>query len=263
MMPGEEQRPKKVKSASRALDLVDFVADRGSVTFQDVVDFGLPKSSAYGLLATLVESGWLEYSTRTRCYRLGLHAWQIGHAYDGHRILLEASQEAMDGVATRVGETVQLARLEGIENVYIAIRLSPKPMRMASSVGMRLHAHATGIGKALLGTLDPVEARRRLDAVALPRLTPNTVTDVDEIMRVLDRGRDLGFTVDDEEFIEGCRCVAVPVSTEAETGVCAAISITMPTSRTDERWPYSLYPVLRESANQVRGAMGLAGSLSP
>lgn len=257
------QPPRKVKSASRALDLVDFVAERGSVTFQDVVDFGLPKSSAHGLLATLVESGWLEHSSRTRRYRLGLHAWQVGHAYDGHRILQEASQEVMDDLVARVGETVQLARLEGIENVYIAIRLSPKPMRMASSVGMRLHAHATGIGKALLSTLDPEEARRRLESVALPRLTRNTVTDVDELMQVIRRGSELGFAVDDEEFIEGCRCVAVPVATEAETGVCAAMSITMPTSRTNERWPHSMYSVLRESANRIRGAMGLTGVLSP
>ncbi|MFC7403826.1 IclR family transcriptional regulator [Georgenia alba] len=253
----------KVKSAGRALDLVDLVAERGSVTFQDVVDSGIPKSSAHGLLATLVDSGWLEHSPETRRYRLGLHAWQVGHAYDGHRKLLEASQQVMDDLSARVGETVQLARLEGIENVYIAIRLSPKPMRMASSVGMRLHAHATGIGKALLGTLDPAEARRRLASVALPRLTANTVTDVDELGGVVARARELGFAVDDEEFIEGCRCVAVPVTTEAETGVSAAMSITMPTSRTDERWPHSMYPMLRDSADRIRRQMGLAGSLSP
>ncbi|GAA1782674.1 IclR family transcriptional regulator [Streptomonospora arabica] len=262
-MTAAEHPAKKVKSAGRALEIVDFVAERGSVTFQDVVDSGLPKSSAHGLLATLVESGWLERSAQTRRYRLGLRAWQVGHAYQGHQVLLEASQEVMDDVVARVGETVQLARLEGIENVYIGIRLSPKPMRMASSVGMRLHAHATGIGKALLSTLDPGEARRRLEAVALPRLTRNTVTDVDELMRVIGRSRELGYAVDDEEFIEDCRCVAVPVATEAETGVCAAMSVTMPTSRTDGRWPHSMYSVLREGANRIRSAMGLSGSLSP
>lgn len=258
-----EPAVKKVKSAGRALELVDLVAERGRVTFQEVVDSGIPKSSAHGLLTTLVSSGWLEYSRDAHCYRLGLHAWQIGQAYDGHRTLLESSQSVMDDLSDQVGETVQLARLEGIENVYIAIRLSPKPMRMASSVGMRLHAHATGIGKALLSTIDPGEARRRLEAVALPRLTDHTVTDVDELMKVVGRARELGFAIDDEEFIEGCRCVAVPVTTEQETGVCAALSITMPTSRTDERWPHVLYSVLRNSADRIRRAMGLAGSLSP
>lgn len=246
-----------VKSAERALDLLDFIAERGQVRFQEVVDFGIPKSSAHGLLHTMVASGWLDFLEQDRRYTLGLHAWQIGHAYDGHRRLVDSASEAMDMMVSRTGETIQLARLEGIENVYIAIRESPHPMRMASSVGMRLHAHATGIGKALLSTLPDTEVEGRLSAVALPRLTENTVTDVGEILRIVDRVRHLGFAVDDQEFIAGCRCVAVPLVSEAETGIAAALSVTMPFQRTDETWPHSFYPPLQEARSMIRGRMGL------
>lgn len=246
-----------VKSAERALALLDFVAGRGQVRFQDVVDYGVPKSSAHALLGTLVSSGWLDYFPETRRYELGLHAWQIGNAYDGHRGLLEAADPVMDGLVARTGETVQLARLEGIENVYIAIRESPHPMRMASSVGMRLHSHATGIGKALLSTLSETEVRRRLSAVALPNLTENTETDVGRLLRVIEKVHDLGFAVDNEEFIEGCCCVAVPVTSEAETGVASAISVTMPSVRTDESWPHSFYPALQQARDTIRQSMGL------
>lgn len=246
-----------VKSAERTLALLDYVAEMGQVRFQDVVAFGIPKASAHGLLQTMVDSGWLEYSETDRRYQLGLHAWQIGNAYDGHRGLVEAASEAMGMLVARLGETVQLARLEGIENVYIGIRESPHPMRMASSVGMRLHAHATGIGKALLSTLSDAEVSRRLSAVALPRLTDNTVTDVAEILRIIDRVRHLGFAVDDEEFIAGCRCVAVPLVSETETGVAAALSVTMPSQRTDESWPHSFYPPLQEARSMIRREMGL------
>ena len=248
----------KVKSAERVLALLDFIAEQGQVRFQDVVAFGIPKSSAHGLLFTMVESGWLDYSVDTRYYKLGLHAWQIGHAYDGHRGLVDAASEAMDMLVSRLGETVQLARLEGIENVYIAIRHSPHPMRMASAVGMRLHAHATGIGKALLSTLSDAEVQGRLSSVALPRLTDKTVTDVDQTRRIVDRVRHLGFAVDDEEFIAGCRCVAVPLVSEDETGVAAGLSITMPSQRTDESWPHAFYPPLQEARTMIRRAMGLA-----
>lgn len=253
-----------VKSADRALLAVDFVAERGAATFAEIVDgLGLPRSSAHGLLGTLVDAGWLELSPEPRRYRLGLHVWQLAQRYDGHRLLLETAQPHMDALVATTGETVQLARLDGIENVYIGISLSPNPMRMASTVGMRLHAHATGIGKALLSGLDVDEARRRLSAVVLPKLTERTVTDVDAIMRVLERTRELGFATDDEEFVEGCRCVAVPLATEAETGVAAAMSITMPTVRTDASWPHGLYEPLRAAAQQIRRQMGLSGSLSP
>ncbi|GEK79236.1 IclR family transcriptional regulator [Agrococcus baldri] len=251
-----------VKSAERALAVIDLVAERGSATFAEVsAALEMPRSSAHGLLGTLVDAGWLELSERR--YRLGLHVWQLGQQYDGHRLLLEAAKPQMDRLVQVTGETVQLARLDGIENVYIGISLSPNPMRMASTVGMRLHAHATGIGKALLSVLDEADARARLESVVLPQLTPRTVTDVPEIMRIVARARQLGFATDDEEFVAGCRCVAVPLTTVAETGIAAAMSITMPKSRTAEGWQHALYEPLREAARLIRGQMGLHGSLSP
>lgn len=244
--------------------MVDLVADRGSATFADIAEhLALPRSSAHGLLTTLVESGWLEVLEQPRRYRLGLHAWQIGQRYDGHEQLVRAASSRLDALVATTGETVQLARLDGIENVYIDIRLSPNPMRMANTVGMRLHAHATGIGKALLATLPEAEARARLDAVVLPSLTPRTVTDVDAIMGILERTRTVGFATDDEEFVAGCRCVAVPVTTEVETGIASAMSITMHSARTDQAWPHSLYAPLRQAAQDVRSELGLEGALSP
>ena len=251
-----------VKSAERALAAVDLVAERGSASFGEIAEsLGLPRSSAHGLLGTLVDAGWLELSERR--YRLGLHTWQLGQQYDGHRLLLETAKPVMDQLVQTTGETVQLARLDGVENVYIGISLSPNPMRMASTVGMRLHAHATGIGKALLSVLDEADARARLESVVLPELTPRTITDVPEIMRIVARARELGFAIDDEEFVAGCRCVAVPLTTEAETGIAAAMSITMPKSRTAEGWQHALYGPLRDAAQRIRGAMGLTGALSP
>lgn len=246
-----------VKSAERALSLLDQVAEKGEVRFADVVDSGIPKSSAHALLATLVNSGWLVYSSQTRQYRLGLHAWQLGQAYDGHRQLTEVAHPVMDSLVTQLGETVQLARLDGIENLYIAIRQSPHPMRMASSVGMRLHSHATGIGKALLSTLTEAEAHRRLSEVELPRLTANTQTDVAALLRTIGQVRADGYAIDDEEFIEGCRCVAVPIAAEHEIGLAAAMSITMPTLRTGDDWPGAMTPVLESARDQIRRAMGL------
>jgi DNA-binding IclR family transcriptional regulator len=253
-----------VKSADRALAAIELVATRGSASFAEIAEaLGLPRSSAHGLLSTLVDAGWLEVSAEPRRYRLGLRAWQIGQRYDGHRLLLEKAQPYLDRLVAATGETVQLARLDGVENVYIGISLSPNPMRMASSVGMRLHAHATGIGKALLSVLDESEARARLEAVVLPQLTPRTLTDVDDILRVVSQARELGFATDDEEFVPGCRCVAVPLTTERETGIAAAMSITMPTARTDDSWPHGLYPPLRDAAQAIRAELGLSGALSP
>ena len=254
-----EAEPAAVKSAGRALEIIEHLADTEAQTFaQLVAALSLPRSSAHGLLRTLVAAGWVELDAETKRYTLGLKAWRIGQRYDGHRLLLESGPSLMAQLTDETGETVQMARLDGVENVYIAISPSPNPMRLASNVGMRLHAHATGIGKALLSTLTDDDARRRLHQVAIPRLTTKTLTEPDEILAAIARGRDLGFFIDDEEFIDGCRCVAMPLTRPEETGVAAALSITMPTSRSDERWPHSMVEPLRRTVHRMRADMGLA-----
>lgn len=247
------ERPPPVKSAHRTIDLIEYIADNGPISFNDISSrLRWPRSSTHGLLHTLLGSGWVHYDPQRKVFSLGLRAWQTGQRYAGHRALVEQAQPIMNQLVAAVGETVQLARLDGIENVYIAISESPEPMRLASSVGMRLHSHATGIGKALLSQLDPAEAERRLRADALPRLTEHTITDVDLITTELAAIRQRGYAIDDGEFTVGCRCVAVPVATSPDGNLVAALSITMPTSRTDQDWPHSLHEPLVQAANAIR-----------
>ena len=246
-----------MKSADRALALIEFVAAEGTTNFTSILEaLDLPRSSAHGLLQTLTASGWLDHNQQSKQYSLGLRAWQVGQEYRGHKDLENIAKPVMDRLARTVGETVQLARLDGIENVYIAISESDKEMRMASSVGSRLPAHATGIGKALLSMLDPAEAERRLRSVMLPRYTDKTVTDVNELMTLVEQVRTRGFGVDDEENISGCRCVAVALTNDVGTGVLSAISVTMPTSRTGESWPDSIVGPLILAAKEIRSILG-------
>lgn len=245
-----------MKSAGRALAVLDLVGEQRTVRFTDLVDkLELPRSSAHGLLQTLTSAGWLEYDPSSREYSLGLRAWQLGQRYVGHRELSAAAKPVMDGLAEELGETIQLARLDGVENVYIAISEAPQPMRLASSVGMRLHAHGTGIGKVLLSQLEPAEARRRLESVALPRFTAHTETDVDRLCAVLDEIRENGYGLDDEEYLPGCRCVAVPLPYPG-TDLVAAMSVTAPAFRCGPDWPRRPLTAMLGAASIIAGKAG-------
>lgn len=245
-----------VKSADRALALLWFVADRGAVSFGDILDeLGLARSSGHGLVQTMTRRGWLEHDASTRRYSLGLRAWQVGQRYTGHHDLANLASPIMDELVDELGETVQLARLDGVENVYIAISESRHPMRLASSVGMRLHAHATGLGKALLAQLDPTDAEARLSAVALPRLTKHTICTVDGLMRALQEVRASGYSLDNEEYLEGCSCVAVPISV-ATPGLVAAMSVTAPTTRCGADWPQRPLDALVSAARRIEDRLG-------
>lgn len=226
--------------------------------FQDIVNgLSLARSSAHGLLKTLVESGWLHHNAHTRTYALGLQAWQVGQQYDGHRELAKIAAAEMDLLAQTVGETVQLARLDGIENVYIAISESPHPFRLASSVGMRLYSHATALGKALLSQLEPAEARRRLTSAVLPKFTERTVNDPQVILKELALVRENGYATDEGEYLAGPCCVAVPLVHDG-ADLITAISVTAPATRTSTNWPAPVLSQLQDTAGRIRTQLGYA-----
>lgn len=255
MDPATRHQP--IKSADRALGLIELIADRGSVGFSEILAaLSLPRSSAHGLLQTLTASGWIAHDTRRKEYTLGLRAWQIGQRYTGNTNLTGVAKPVMDKLMRLLGETVQLAQLDGTDNVYIAISQPDRAMRLVSSVGLRLEAHATGIGKALLSQLPPDEAEQRLRSKPLTTPTANTVSDVDKLMSILDQVRVDGYALDDEEYISGCRCVGVPLTDGADDGVYTALSVTMPTSRTDESWPQNIVAPVLAAAREIRDQLG-------
>ena len=247
--------PSQVKSADRALAIMDLVAARGSVRFNELVAaLGMPRSSLHGLLHTLTSRGWIDLDEDSRRYSVGLRAWQVGQAYAGHGALLNVAKPVMDAMSKELSETVQLARLDGIENVYIAMSEAPQPMRLVTTVGMRLHAHATGIGKALLAQLPPDESAERLRAVALPRFTEFTIIEPDLLDAALDDVRAQGYARDDEEVIIGCRCVAVPLFDDGK-GLVTALSVTAPTFRCGPDWPDRPLRRLLSAAAEIRARL--------
>ena len=162
----------------------------------------------------------------------------------------------MDALALETGETVQMSRLDGVTNVYIAISESSNPMRIVSSVGMSLPAYATALGKALLSSLETSVAEDLLQSVTLEQFTARTIVDIGLLLEALEHTRTSGFAIDDEEFVAGCRCVAVPLTSERNVGMATALSITMPTSRTGSDWPEAIFEPLATAADDIRRVLG-------
>lgn len=247
-----------VKSADRVLMILDLISTRGPSTFSEIVTaLDLPNSSAHNLLQTMVNRDYLEVEAGPRRYRLGLRLWQVAQAYLGNDDLVTAARPIMDSLVAETGETVQLARLDGVENVYLAIAESPHPMKLVSEVGTRLFAHATGLGKVLLSALPPEEAEARLRSVELPRFTRNTVVDVDLILEELERVRERAFATDVEEYVIGCRCVAMPIH-DAAGRVVAAMSVSVPTPRYDEQVAEHITRSLRDAVTRLSRRLGHA-----
>ncbi len=221
-----------VKSAARALDLLDEIAAHGPGTqLQLSQRLGIPKSSLHALLRTMTDRGWLQTDPTGSLYLLGIHSLVVSSAYlDGDPVLSRATG-IMEEIASATQETVHLGRLDGAYVIYTAKRESSHPLRMHSAVGRRLPAYSTSLGRAILSQ-QPQHIRRELVPDFISPLTPHTTTDKEAVLEIIDRAELLGYAVESEESCIGVRCfgVALPFAREAVD----ALSVAVPISRLGE-----------------------------
>jgi DNA-binding IclR family transcriptional regulator len=246
-----------VKSAQRALAIIELLTrTERPLTFRHLEEtLRYPRSSLHGLLHTLLTGGWLELDDPSRTYTLGIRAWEAGKAYLRATSLAQRAMPYLSRVRDAMDETVQLAILDGRYNVYVAKVDGTQRLVLASEVGRRLEAHATGLGKVLLAGLPVAEIDRRLAGVSLERFTPNTIADIRALKRELDRTRRRGYGLDNEEYTMGVRCIAVPV--RDHTGqVVAAMSVSVPTVRFDARRRRQALPLVQKAARDLSLALG-------
>lgn len=244
-----------VKSADRILTILEYLARTGDAAFTQLVrDLEIPNSSGHQLLQTGVHAGFIEFDETQRVFRLGSRVWEIAQAYRAHDDLVEVARPFMVELGAATKETVQLSRLSGRHNIYLAIHESPHVMKLVTSVGSRLPAHATGLGKVLLSGLPQEEVANRFRDVELERFTNNTITTVASLQHELEHIRMQGFGEDNEEYVIGCRCIAMPIR-DASGNVTAAMSVSVPTPRFDERVAQRISTELSRATRQIELAL--------
>lgn len=189
---------------------------------------GLPKGTVHRLAEQLAAERIL---TRTEDSRLtlGVRLFELGSRVDLPRTLTDVARPLMDDLHRATDRQIHLATLDGIDVVYIAIVHGGLPL--SSSIGGRLPAHATGVGKAMLAYSPRSVVQSRIDAGLLP-MTPRTIVTPGALARDLQIIRSVGTAYDHEESHLGISCVAAPVF-GADKRVRAAISATGQTQRMD------------------------------
>jgi len=252
-----ERSVQPVKSARRALDVLELLTARErSLTFPEIGDaLGLPGSSLHALLATLTDAGWLEFDPDSRQYGLGLRVLEAGNAYSRSVSLIDRALPVMTEIRDAIDETLIVAVLDGRHNVYVAKVSGNQLLGLASEVGRRLPAHATGLGKVLLAGLPGAKLSALLDGVELERYTDRTLTSHRALAQALADIRAKGFGEDAEEYTVGVRCVAVPVFDQRGATV-AAISVSVPIIRFDETHRKRALNLLRDGAERLSASLG-------
>jgi IclR family acetate operon transcriptional repressor len=196
-------------------------------------------------MRTLVNRGYVRQEPSKR-YALGPRLIRLGD--NASRLLGTSAQPVFAELVDEVGETVNMAVLEGDEVVYVAQVPSRRSMRMFTEVGRRVQPHCTGVGKALLAQLPTEAARAIVDRTSMKAHTPRTLTESEALLAELVKIRKQGYALDDEEQELGVRCVAVPL-TGAPTP--AALSVSGPSGRMTPEIVQQVVPLMRKAADRL------------
>ncbi len=229
-----------VPAVTRAAAILDLLATDGAAAFgpsELARRLGFPKSSIANICAALADVGLLRRVDTG--YALGRKLAELGGAYLSAIDLVQEFYEACRELRTGSEETVQLAVLDGLEMTYLARHDGRQPVRLTSQIGRRLPATSTATGKAALAALtDPELERRMAGLTVLPAFTRNSHRTVRDVMRDLVDVRSRGYSIDDEETIEGVVCygIAIPGRQPGEGPHAASITL-LKARATAERVP--------------------------
>ncbi|HEY8530045.1 MAG TPA: IclR family transcriptional regulator [Paenibacillaceae bacterium] len=187
---------------------------------------GISKSTMFSLLGTMETLGWLRRLPNDT-YVLGKYYGYLGNAFFRQYDLVAAFGQEARPVMQRLGESIQLATLDGNEVLYLAKETAPTPVQMVAGPGVRVPAHATGLGKTLLAWLPEEELLKLYPEEKLKTLTEYTISTRGDLMRHLAAVREQGYAIDNQECVMGFHCVAAPVR-QADGQVMAAVSASIP-----------------------------------
>lgn len=247
-MPEPKSRVQAVDIASELIFELQAREHAGITELSDAT--GYAKSAVHTQLATL-EANDLVVQSGTK-YRLSLQFLDLAESVKDQIGKYDVIKSEVDALAKETGEVVQFGTEEHGWLVYLYKAKGEQGVETASSIGKQEHLHSTSLGKAMLAHFPEKRVNSIVEEHGLPKKTERTPTDKDHLMDELETIREQEYAIDDEENVEGLRCIGTAVLSDNQ-GVLGALSISGPTKRiTDERIEDELKESVWKSANVIQ-----------
>ncbi len=231
-MAEEKVTKNPVQSAERIFQVAEMLAEHGEMGLMEIsAALGLHKSTVHRLLMSLVYMGYAKQDAETQKYMLSYKIVSMAGKILDRMDILKVAKPYMERLSDLSGETVHLVQREENNILYIyKIEAKVGTIRMVSHVGMVHPMYCSGVGKAIMATLPEKEVKQIWNESIIEKKTEHTITDYEEMKKVLAEVRECGYALDDEENEQGVRCIAASLR-DYHNEVRYAFSISGPVSR--------------------------------
>ena len=246
-----------VKSVQKAFMIIEELDSAGELSLGELSErLVMDKATVHRLLQTIKESGYVNQNKENRKYSNGFKFLEIGN-----RVLAKTSTKSIarpfiEKLAYQTTETINLGVLVGTSIIYIDKIESLSTIKVGLNIGTGVPVYCSGMGKALMAFMSKENLDYLLDNITYIKHTKNTIVEQSMIMKALDRIKKVGYSIDDEEYVDGLICFGAPIFSYHGRPI-AAISIACPKYRYDEKEHLNKYTnMLLETANEISKRLG-------
>ena len=254
----------KVPAANRTLAILRTMAEIGQPTTADRLakKLGLPRSSCYQLLEALEEEGFAIHYPAERRWGLGLAAWELGSAYQRHEPLERLARPVLARLIAELSKKTSvvghLAILDGSDVLYLLEERPVRSLKLVTDIGVRLPAHLTASGRAMLQHLDKRQIAASFRGRELANRTNLGPRDLAALNDLLELERVQGFALEVDEVSMGYASVGMAILDHLKHPI-AALAITMQSNQLEKLQLSQLAMVLDMAAVELSRKFGPHG----
>ena len=252
-----------VRSVEKALIIINaFSEAKPEMNLSEVCRVtGIPMPTAYRLISTLQNSGYISYSESNGSYRLGLKFFEVANQVARGTGLIQAVLPVLERLSIRSHENASLSVVDGETAICLASFDSGDSLKATINVGERVPLHAGALSRTLLAHLPEATQERIINNPQLKVYTKNTITDPETLRESLRSVRELGYAYSLGEAVEGVASVAAPVR-DYKGLVVGAVAIMSPAQRMPAECIDNFLEMLLECTAEISAKLGYRGNVN-
>lgn len=246
-----------LKVADKTLRVLEYMCESEDEEFSITNisrDLEINKTTIFRILQVLLDHGYIKHTSEGK-YAIDWRLSQLGGMALNKVSLIKTVRPYLEELSKELKETVNLAVLHEGEVIYIDKIESPNFLRTDLRVGTRVPATASGLGKAILSTYSEEELASFLAKYPLRKYTERSIVDKENFIKNMRLTAERGFSIDDEELIQGVRCIGTPIKDWRNKAV-AAISVATPSVRMDMDKAQEVGEMLKKIAVDISRHLG-------
>lgn len=256
LAPGMDGTHATATASERSLSILRAVAAAGrAVSLAELsATLDLPKATVHRICGALMESGFLARDIDERSFAVGPALRVLALDTLNHDSTRGLRHEVLTALVAQIGETCNFTTLDRAGVLYLDRVEAPWPWRLTLEVGTHVPLHCTASGKLFLALMPAAEREAMLAQLPLARLTHATRVTAEALRVECERIVQTGYSIDEEEFVQGLTAIAVPVL-DTHDRVRAALATHAPSSRMDRESAIAKLPALRQAAESMRSLL--------